>query len=293
MSNITQTKSIKSFFDGDAVKGKFNELLGKRSSQFITSVLQVVNSNTLLQKADPTTIYTAACTAAVLDLPINQNLGFAYIVPYKGQAQFQMGYKGFIQLAIRSGQYRTISACPIYEGQLSEENPLMGFVFDFKSKKSDKVIGYAAYFEMLNGFYKSDFWSVEKTESHAKRYSQSYKSGSGVWKDDFDAMGMKTVLKNLLSKYGLLSVEMQTAVERDSSVIAEDGTVEYVDHVELDENEENELILGELSARYSGLEKRLSKDHKALAVRILENKESANYQKLSDLFDSYSLPPQE
>ena len=146
----TTQLAMKDFFQREDVVQKFQELLGKRASSFLTSVLSVVSQNDLLAKADPKTVYMAALTSATLDLPINQNLGFAYIVPYKGQAQFQMGYKGFIQLALRSGQFLTISASPVYEGQLIEENPLTGYVFDRKEKKSEVVIGYASYFKLLN-----------------------------------------------------------------------------------------------------------------------------------------------
>ena len=212
----------------ESVTKKFAEMLGKRAPQFITSVLQVVNSNNLLKNADPVTVYTAAATAASLDLPINNSLGFAYIVPYKGQAQFQLGWKGFVQLAQRSGLYRTISVTEVYEGQLIDEDPLQGFKFDWKAKQSDKVVGYAAYFELLSGFQKTLYMSVEQAQSHAGKYSQSYKKGYGVWKEDFDAMAKKTVLKLLLSKFGPLSVEMQTAVISDQSVQSDE--ISYPDN---------------------------------------------------------------
>src|SRR3990172_142226 len=132
----------------------------------------------------------SAMMAAALDLPINPNLGFAYIIPYGDQAQFQMGYKGFIQLALRSGQFKTIASCPVYEGQLISENPLTGFVFDFTKKTSETIIGYAAYFKLLNGFEKTEYWTKDKVEKHAKRFSQSFKKGEGTWVSDFDSMAM-------------------------------------------------------------------------------------------------------
>lgn len=237
MSNVpTKQVSVKQFFEQDTIKKKFNELLGKRSSSFITSVLQITASNDLLKNADPITVYQAAAVSATLDLPLNNNLGFAYIVPFrntklnKTEAQFQLGYRGYIQLAMRSGQFKTISVSPIYEGQLVEENPLTGFEFDFKKKTSDKIIGYAAYFKLINGFEKTLYSSIEEVTAHAKKYSQTFKKGFGLWKDDFNAMACKTVLKMLLSKYAPLSVEMQTAVTSDSAVIREDGKVDYVDN---------------------------------------------------------------
>lgn len=237
--------SIKGFFDQNNVKQKFAELLGKRATSFITSVLQITASNDLLKNADPTTVYQAAAVAATLDLPLNNNLGFAYIVPFnnrkanKVEAQFQLGYKGYIQLAMRSGQFKAISATPIYEGQLVSENPLIGFEFDF-TKKSDKVIGYAGYFKLVNGFEKTLYMSVEELQNHGLKFSQTFKKGFGLWKDDFDSMATKTVLKLLLSKYAPLSVDMQTALITDSSVVkdAETQDVSYVDNTSEFENVE-------------------------------------------------------
>lgn len=236
-----QQLTTKSFFERDNVQAKFKELLGKKAQGFITSVLQVVASNDMLKKATPESVYNAAATAATLDLPINNNLGFAYIIPYKQKlgnsyvdvAQFQIGYKGFIQLAQRSGQFKTISATPIYEGQIAEENPLTGFVFDFKAKKSDKVIGYASYFELINGFQKTLYIPLEQMDNHGKRFSKTYAKGFGLWKDDFESMAIKTAIKLLLSKFAPLSIEMQKAVLFDQSVINNDGEPEYVDHEEI------------------------------------------------------------
>lgn len=230
----SQPKSAKLFFQDEKVKSKFTELLGKRSSAFLTSVLQIVASNDLLQKADPASIYHAAMVAATLDLPINNSLGFAYIVPYKDKAQFQLGYKGYIQLALRSGQFNRISVTEVYEGQVKEANPLTGFVFDWSNKISDKVIGYAAYFRLINGYEASHYMTVEQVLSHAKKYSQTFKKGYGVWADDRDSMAKKTVLKLLLSKFAPLSIEMQKAVTVDQAVINDENAedVSYVDNTE-------------------------------------------------------------
>lgn len=236
---------IKDLMSSEEVAKRFRDLLGKRAQGFIVSVMQVVSSNDLLKKADPHSVYAAAATAAVLDLPLNNNFGFAYIVPYakddideqgnrirKQFAQFQMGYKGFIQLAQRSGLFKTISVTEVYEGQLIEENPLTGFAFDFTKKTSNKIIGYASYFELLNGFQKTMYMTKEMAEAHGKKYSQTYKQGFGLWKTDFDTMAMKTVMKLLLSKYAPLSIEMQRAVVADQAVINDIETqdIEYVDN---------------------------------------------------------------
>lgn len=222
--------TVKNFFQREDVKAKFNELLGQRSTQFITSIMSIVNNNSYLKNAEPNSVYMSAMMAAALDLPINPSLGFAYIVPYGKQAQFQLGYKGLIQLALRSGQFKTISACPVYEGQLKSADPLKGFEFDF-SVKSEKVIGYASYFSLINGFEKTTYTTIEEIEKHAKRFSKTYSSSNGVWKTDFEAMAMKTVLKHLLSKYAPLSIEMQKAVVADQAIIKDVDTmdVEYID----------------------------------------------------------------
>lgn len=236
-------QQIKQFFEQDNVKKRFSEMLGKRAPQFITSVLQITASNDLLSKADPISIYNSAAVAATLDLPLNNNLGFAYIVPYNNRqkdgsskvvAQFQLGYKGFIQLAQRSGQFRTIAAAPIFDGQLVESNPLTGFRFDFTKKTSDVIIGYAAFFQLLNGFEKTLFMTTEELKKHGVKYSQTYKKGFGLWKDDFDGMAIKTVIKLLLSKFAPLSIEMQKAVITDQAFINnEDATdVTYIDNDE-------------------------------------------------------------
>jgi len=241
MSNQIQQTS-KQFFQQDVVKRKFEELLGKRASAFMTSVLQIVSNNSYLQNASPQSVFNAACVAATLDLPINNNLGFAYIVPYGKDAQFQMGYRGFIQLAQRSGQFKTISASPIYAGQLVEENPLTGFIFDFKVAKTGTPIGYAAYFELLNGFQKTFYMTTEELKAHGLRFSQTFKRGSGLWKDDFESMALKTVLKLLLSKFAPLSVEMQKAVITDQGVIENPDTLDvaYSDNTEPEIDHETE-----------------------------------------------------
>lgn len=238
MSNQLTTKTL---FDRDDVKQKFKEMLGKRATSFMTSVLQITTQNALLSKADPVSVYQAAAVAATLDLPLNQNLGFAYLIPYKAKqadgsfkdvAQFQIGYKGFIQLAQRSGQFKTISASPIYEGQLIEQNPLTGFVFDFNQKKSDNIIGYAAHFSLLNGFEKTLFMTADDLKKHGAKFSQTFKKGYGLWKDDFDSMAQKTVIKLLLSKFAPLSVDMQRAVITDQAIVNDADTedVTYVDN---------------------------------------------------------------
>jgi recombination protein RecT len=288
---MTEQLTVKNLFSRDEVRNKFQEMLGKRAPSFITSVLQIVASNTLLAKADPHSVYHSAAVAATLDLPLNNNLGFAYIVPYnqkykdengnwqsKQVAQFQMGYKGFIQLAQRTGMYQTISAAPIYEGQLIEENPLTGFVFDFTKKKSDKVIGYASYFRLLNGFEKTVFSTVAEIEAHAKRFSQTYKNGKGIWVDDFQAMALKTVLKANLSKWAPLSVDIQKAITFDQAIVKDVETqeVEYVDNQEVIEP----VTVTQLQEMLDSKVHLLNKTEFDNAKRIIDHSEVDSYSKL-------------
>lgn len=241
MTNEITVTTPRQLFEKPEVKARFENILGKKSSGFIVSVINCINDNEALQKSDQNSILFAAANAAVLDLPINPNLGFAYIISYnkkqkdgtfKQMAQFQMGYKGFIQLAQRSGQFKTISAAPIYEGQIVEENPLTGFKFDFTKKESDKVLGYAGYFQLINGFEKTIYMTAQELKSHGGKFSKTFKYG--LWNTDFEAMALKTVIKLLLSKYAPLSIEMQRANLTDQSVINDwDGKeIEYVDNDE-------------------------------------------------------------
>ena len=244
----TQNKpaTIKSFFENPNVAKRFEEIIGDktRSIQFVSSVLQIANGNNYLKNADPLTIYNAALMAATLNLPINQNLGFAYIVPYGKAAQFQLGYKGLIQLAQRTGQYKSINVTEVYENQFKFFNSLTEELdCDFSILGEGKVVGVAAYFKLLNGFEKTSYWPIEKVTAHAKKYSKTF--NNGPWKSDFNAMAKKTVLKLMLSTYGPLSVEVQKAIDVDQAVIKnEDGTeLEYVDHEEIKVNPESERLI--------------------------------------------------
>lgn len=242
-------------------KKRFEEILGKKAQGFMSSVINVAKT-TSLAGCEPTSIVSSAVVAATLDLPIDPNLGFAYIVPYNKTnkdrtktklAQFQMGYKGFIQLAQRSGQFKTINAVEVREGEIKKVNRLTGEIefneeFDLSTLEEKKVVGYVGYFSLLNGFEKALYMSREQLEAHGKKYSQSYKSNqdwvvkSSLWTTDFDSMATKTVLKLLLSKYAPLSIEMQKAVAADQAYIKEDvlksnseidaSNMEYIDNAE-------------------------------------------------------------
>ena len=241
MSNTQLTPSqksrqIKDFFDKPAVQAKMRELVDKNAASFGTSIMQIVNSNAMLLDAEPMSIFNAACMAATLNLPVNNNLGFAYIVPYKNkstgrvEAQFQLGYKGFIQLAQRSGQFKRINTCPVYDTD-AEEDVYQRLTSLIPRKPSGQIIGYIAYFQLLNGYEANLTMTMEELEAHAKRYSQTYKRGFGVWADNFEAMAKKTVIKLLLSQQAPLSIEMQKAVLSDQSVI-KDVSGEQFDYID-------------------------------------------------------------
>jgi len=218
-----ETPTVKSLLSQDSYKNRFSEIMGKKAQGFISSVINV-SASTDLAACNPNSVIMSAVVAATLDLPIDKNLGFAYIIAYKDHgnpvAQFQIGYKGFIQLAMRTGQYSRLTANAVYEGQLIKANPFTDdYEFNFEGKKSDKVIGYVAYFRLVNGFEKYNYMTREQVEKHGKKYSQTFKKGFGKWAEEFDSMALKTVLKLLLSKFGILSIEMQKALQADQAEI--------------------------------------------------------------------------
>lgn len=237
---LSECKNLKDFLNHPVILEKVKSLVNKNATTFTTSIMQIVNSNTMLRNAEPMSIFNAACMAATLNLPLQNGLGFAYIVPFrnnkekKTEAQFQIGYKGFIQLAQRSGQFKRLVAMPVYKKQLVRKDFINGFEFDWEQEpeKDENPIGYYAYFKLLNEFSAELYMSHEDIVKHAQRYSQTFKKGFGVWHDNFEAMALKTVTKLLLSKQAPLSVEMQQAVLSDQAVIkdTQDGEFTYVDN---------------------------------------------------------------
>jgi recombination protein RecT len=240
MTQLTKL-SAKQFFESEEIKKNVEKHLGAKSAQFITSVLSIIGGNQKLQSCEPASIYQSALVATTLDLPINQNLGFAYIVPYKvkvkgdnGQdiwvdkAQFQVGYKGFIQLAQRSGKFTNINACSVYSND-TEDDVRKRLSSLLPSKPNGELIGICGYFKLLNGYEQVLSMSIEELQKHGKKYSKSY---SGLWTTDFEAMARKTVIKLLLQRYAPMSIEMQRAEIADQSVIknAETMEVEYIDN---------------------------------------------------------------
>lgn len=243
---------FKALMNTPSMKKKFYDILHEKSDSFMGSLMTLVGGDNYLSQAEPMTIIASALKAATMDLPIDKNLGYAYIVPFNrkekigkdwithNEAQFILGYKGYIQLAQRSGQYKALNALAIYNGQLINWNPLTEeFTFDYKAKVSDEVIGYVGFFELLNGFKKTVYWTKQEIESHRIKNAKGYDKEklSGAWVDNYDSMAIKTVLRNILSKWGLLSVEMQSAITSDEKVFRVDENNDLIEETNLSDME--------------------------------------------------------
>ena len=242
-----QPQTLSALIKSPAVKERFAEVLKTKGDSFLASVLTTVNNSALLQKAEPTTILSAAMVAAALDLPIVPSLGFAALVPFKDSktgvtvCQFQIMARGLIQLALRTGQYRKIEVEAVHTGEIKSRNRFTGEI-EFGEATDNNVVGYLGFFELCNGFRKFLYMSNAEISEHAQKYSQTAKRGYGLWVDNFEAMAKKTVLKLLIAKWGPLSVEMQTAILRDQMALSsvchcdlDDGV--YVDNTPLAEEE--------------------------------------------------------
>lgn len=219
-------------------------VLGERKGEFVNNITALVANNRQLQECEPTTLMFAALKATALRLPLDPNLAQAHVIPYRNnktrtvEAQFQMGWRGFVQLAIRSGQFQTINVTDIREGEMQGYDLISGEMQVKAMPEREKlpVVGYMAFFRLTNGFAKSLYMTAGEVEQHAKRYSQTYASkndyvrNNSKWTTDFDAMARKTVLKLLLSRFAPLSVDMQQAVQADQAVMRGDSNFSYVDN---------------------------------------------------------------
>lgn len=221
---ISPVNQMKNLLANQGMQNLFADALKDNKDRFIASIIDLYNGDNYLQNCDPKEVAMEALKAATLNLPINKSLGYAYIVPFKNKGkgkltpQFQIGYKGYIQMAQRSGQYKALNAGIMYEGMEIKKDYLKGTFEIVGEPKSDKAIGYFAYFQLLNGYEKALFMSKEEITNHAKRYSQSYGSDYSPWKNQFDEMAQKTVLRRLLTKYGVLSTEFQEAAKREEDL---------------------------------------------------------------------------
>lgn len=248
-ANLPQTQTVNtlmnSMLDGEGMRKRFNDLLGKRSAQFISSVVSLVNADTKLQQAfyeSPMTVIQSALKAATFDLPIDQNLGYAYIVPFKNskqdadgnwvkrmEASFILGWKGMHQLALRTGSYKTINVTDIREGELKSYNRLteeveIDFIEDDDKREARPIIGYVGYYRLINGAEKTIYMTVKQLENHEKKFRKGEYMGKG-WKEDFDAMCRKTVYRKLIGKWGVMSIDYQNRAE--AFELAEQMTEEH------------------------------------------------------------------
>ena len=236
-----QPQTLSALIKSPAVKEQFAEVLKTKGDSFLASVLTTVTNSALLQKAEPTTVLSAAMVAAALDLPIVPSLGFAALVPFKDSktgvcvCQFQIMARGLIQLALRTGQYHKIEVEAVHTGEIKSRNRFTGEI-EFGKATDNNVVGYLGFFELCNGFRKFLYMNNAEIGKHAQRYSQTAKRGYGLWFDNFDAMAKKTVLKLLITKWGPLSVELQTALLRDQTAETDDSAQPtYVDNTPLAE----------------------------------------------------------
>ena len=245
-----QKQTFSAFLAQDAMKKKINEMVGgEKGQQFVTSIISAVSTNPQLAECDNASIVSAALLGQALNLSPSPQLGQFYLVPFNDNkrgckvAQFQIGYKGYIQLAIRSGQYKKLNVLAIKEGELIKYDPLdedieVKLIENEEEREKAETIGYYAMFEYLNGFRKTIYWSKQRMEAHALKYSMGYRAKKGYtfWEKDFDGMAYKTMLRQLISKWGIMSIEMQEAYAKDMAEIKMDGDYNYIES-----NEETEI----------------------------------------------------
>lgn len=247
---VNDLKVFNQFVTAEKTQGYLKSVLGEKKDSFVNNLTALVANNKALEACDPVTLMYAGIKATALDLPLDQNLGFVYVIPYNNskagttEAQLQWGYRAFIQLAIRSGQFVNLNVTDVREGEILDEDMLTGEI-KFKrqpNRTSLKVIGYAAHFKLVNGFEKTLYMTADEVEAHAKRYSQTYRSSndytrkSSKWSTDFDAMAKKTVLKQLLSRWAPLSVQMIEAQRSDQAVLRGSDSYEYIDNQDGEQN---------------------------------------------------------
>ena len=248
LTKASQKMGMTAYLTQDSVKQQINNVIGgKNGTRFITSIVSAVQTNPALQECTNQSILSAALLGETLNLSPSPQLSYFYMVPFNDTkrgckvAQFQIGYKGLIQLAIRSGQYKKINVLSIKKGELEYFDPLNEeikvklMVDDWNAREQAETIGYYAMFELTNGFQKAMYWSKEQMENHALTYSQGYKAKKGYtfWEKSFDRMAEKTMLKQLLSRWGIMSTELMQAIDADETVINEDGTKNYVETEEI------------------------------------------------------------
>ena len=270
--NRNQKGGLTAYLTQDAVKNQINKVVGgKNGTRFVSSIVSAVQTTPALQECTNPSILSAALLGEALNLSPSPQLGQFYMVPFKNkkkgvtEAQFQLGYKGYIQLAIRSGYYKKLNVIAIKEGELIRYNPLeeeieVSLIEDDIEREETPTAGYYAMFEYENGFKKSMYWSKKKMLAHADKYSAAFSAKSlelleagkipdsekwkysSFWYKDFDGMAMKTMLRQLISKWGIMSIDLQTAIDKDMAIIREDGIADYVDHQQEIAEEDRNIV---------------------------------------------------
>ena len=247
---------LKALLSSDSVKKRLEDSLQENAGAFSSSIVELFTSDNLIKQCSPDLVIAECLKAASLKLPINKQLGFAYVVPFKNnkkncyEPQFQLGYKGYIQLAMRTGAYKCINTDVVYEGELLKRDKLTGSIDLSGEKTSDTIVGYFAHFETVNGFSKTLYMTKEEVLNHAQKRSKTFYNGkfSGPWATDFDAMAQKTCLRLLISKYGIMSVEMSKAVvsdyDADDIQMSDDDT--YIPDVEYNGTPDFDTVTGEV-----------------------------------------------
>lgn len=249
----TNVSGLKQALENDLIKNKINEVVGKNAAAFATSLVQIASQNEMLSKAEPNSIIGAALTAATLNLPLNNSIGQAYIVPFNEKqkngtflvkAQFILGYKGLKQLATRSGEFKFMHSTDVREGEVEFHDRLSGeiifnWIQDEKEREKKRIVGYVSYFELVNGFKSFRYMTIEELGVHGKKYSQTFKKGFGLWVDDNDKMCKKTVTKlHLNNGEAPLSIEMQRGIQTDQSIIGmSENEGEIVEEITYSDNE--------------------------------------------------------
>lgn len=325
-----KAKDVARFITSDVVQKRIKDVIGANAGDFTASLVSAVQTNSTLAECEQSSLVNSAFVAASLNLPINQSLGFAYLVPFKNnkkgvkEAQFQIGYKGFIQLALRTEQYKIINTVEVKEGEYTKgnRNRLTGVIHfdwiddDLKREKL-KTIGYVAYLELHNGFEKTVYWSKEKMVAHALEFSQAYKYdikekkkptdwNAGYWLKDFDAMALKTIIKRLITKWGIMTTELTKAVTMDQSIVDEEGNPVYPDNDKELQKEElapsdevNEFLSNnpnmfakakEKGFNLATLTKKQFEELKAIDVDFTEVVEKTGEVKTKEKHNPYGLP---
>lgn len=243
VNNMSNQKSLQQWVKEPAMIERFEQIMPQDGKLFLQQIGNLVVGNEKLAECEPISIIQSAMNAAFLNLPLNQQMGKAWVVPYKSKgksyAQFQLGWKGLVELALRTGMYHKINVCEVKKGQLIKHDPFTEDIeLDYTAKTSETVIGYYAFFKLTTGFEKHVYWTMDEIKAHGAKFSKTYKSQYGVWQTNFDAMAKKTVIRNTLSQWGVFDTKMARAMQTDQSIINDAETIDtdYADAVD------NELV---------------------------------------------------